>query len=146
MQSVLYALALAAGLALTIQVGANSTLRNTLGSPAMATLAAFLTGTVGIVLFLLLTRAPWPTKAALVSAPAWAWLGGLLGAFYVASSIVVGPRLGAAALLALTVFGQLAASLVVDHYGWLGFSQHPLTVVRLIGAALLFGGVLLIVW
>jgi bacterial/archaeal transporter family-2 protein len=69
----------------------------------------------------------------------------VLGAFYVASSIIVGPRLGAAALLALTVFGQLAASLVVDHYGWLGFSQHPLTVMRLVGATLLFGGVLLIV-
>jgi transporter family-2 protein len=145
MQTVLYALALAAGLSLTVQVGVNSTLRNTLGSPAMATLAGFLTGTVAIILFLLLTRAPWPTKAAVLSAPLWAWLGGLLGAFYVASSIVVGPRLGAAALLALSVFGQLAASLVVDHYGWLGFSHHPLTVVRLIGAALLFGGVLLIV-
>jgi transporter family-2 protein len=145
MQTVLYALALAAGLALTIQVGVNSTLRNTLGSPAVATLASFLTGTVGVILFLVLTKAPWPTKAALVAAPAWAWLGGLLGAFYVATSILVGPRLGAAALLALTVFGQLVASLVVDHYGWLGFSQHPLTAVRLIGAALLFIGVLLIV-
>jgi transporter family-2 protein len=145
MQTVLYALALAAGLSLTVQVGANSTLRNALGSPAMATLASFLTGTIGLILFLLLARAPWPTKATVLSAPAWAWLGGLLGAFYVTASIVVGPRLGAAALLALSVFGQLAASLVVDHYGWLGFSQHPLTAMRLTGAALLFGGVLLIV-
>ena len=68
----------------------------------------------------------------------------VLGAFYVASSVIVGPRLGAATLLALVVLGQLGTSLLVDHFGWLGFPHHPLTVVRVLGAALLFGGVLLI--
>jgi bacterial/archaeal transporter family-2 protein len=48
-------------------------------------------------------------------------------------------------LLALTVFGQLAASLVVDNYGWLGFPQQPFTITRLAGAALLLAGVVLIV-
>jgi transporter family-2 protein len=56
----------------------------------------------------------------------------------------VGPRLGAATLLALVVLGQLGTSLVVDHFGWLGFAHHPLTLMRLCGAVLLFGGVLLI--
>ena len=83
-------------------------------------------------------------RAQLAAVPAWAWLGGVLGAFYVASSVIVGPRLGAATLLALVVLGQLGTSLLVDHFGWLGFPHHPLTVVRVLGAALLFGGVLLI--
>jgi transporter family-2 protein len=141
----LYLLAFAAGLVLTIQVGANSTLRTALGNPAMATLTSFVVGLLGVVLFLVFTRADLPTRAALSAAPAWAWVGGLLGAFYVATTVIVGPRLGAAALLALTVLGQLLASLVVDHYGWLGFPQHSMSVVRLLGAALLFVGVLLIV-
>ncbi|WP_458429062.1 DMT family transporter, partial [Pseudomonas aeruginosa] len=47
----------------------------------------------------------------------------MLGAFYVATSVVVGPRLGAAALLSLSVLGQLLTSLAVDHFGWLGFPQ-----------------------
>lgn len=145
MQAMLYALAFAAGLVLTIQVGVNATLRNALGNPVMAALMSFLIGLAGLALFLIVTRAPLPTKAALFAAPAWAWVGGLLGAFYVATAIVVGPRLGAAALLALTVLGQLMASLVVDHYGWLGFPQHTISVARLMGAALLFGGVWLIV-
>ena len=80
-----------------------------------------------------------------MTVPGWAWLGGVLGAFYVVSTIIAGPRLGAAALLALVVLGQLATSLLVDHFGWLGFPQHPLTPLRLFGALLLFGGVLLIV-
>lgn len=145
MQVVLYALAFAAGLVLTVQVGVNSTLRTSLGSPVMAALTSFVVGLVGLALFLVLTRASLPTKAALSAVPLWAWAGGLLGAFYVASTIIVGPRLGAAALLALSVLGQLLASLVVDHYGWLGFPQHSISIARLLGAVLLFAGVLLIV-
>lgn len=145
MQAILYALAFIAGLCLTIQVGVNATLRTALGTPPMAALASFLVGLIGLALFLVLTRANLPTRAALSAVPAWAWAGGLLGAFYVASTIIVGPRLGAAALLALSVLGQLLASLVVDHFGWLGFPQHSISIARLVGAVLLFAGVLLIV-
>src|SRR5215469_1571495 len=145
MQTALYALAFVAGLLLTVQVGLNAALRSAFGNPGTAALANFLVGTAGLFAYLLITRAQWPGRAALSVAPGWVWLGGLLGAFYVGSSVVVGPRLGAAALLALTVFGQLAASLVVDHFGWLGFPQHPLTLTRLAGAALLLVGVVLTV-
>jgi bacterial/archaeal transporter family-2 protein len=145
MNAFLYFLAFVAGLLLTVQVGMNAAVRNAFGSPGAAALANFLIGSVGLAVFVLVTRAPAPTKAAFSGVPAWAWFGGLLGAFYVGSSVVVGPRLGAAALLALTVFGQLVASLVVDHYGWLNFPQHPLTLTRMAGAALLLAGVVLVV-
>jgi transporter family-2 protein len=139
-----FALAFVAGMALTIQVGINSTLRHGLGNPAMATLVSFLVGTVGLALFLLLARTPLPTRAALGSVPAWAWFGGLVGAFYVATTVIVGPRLGSATLLALVVLGQLLAALVIDHFGWIGFPQHSISTVRILGAVLLFSGVLLI--
>jgi transporter family-2 protein len=141
----LYALAFLAGLLLTVQVGFNAALRNAFGNPGTAALGNFLIGTAGLLAYLFITRAEWPSRAAVFGAPPWAWIGGLLGAFYVVSSVVVGPRLGAAALLALTVFGQLAASLVIDHFGWLGFPEHPFTLTRLAGAALLLAGVILIV-
>jgi transporter family-2 protein len=141
----LYLLAFAGGLVLTVQVGVNATLRIALGNPAMAALASFVVGTAGLLLFLAVTRASWPTSATLSDPPAWAWIGGLLGAFYVASAIITGPKLGAATLLALSVLGQLLTSLIVDHYGWLGFPQHAISLVRILGAVMLFGGVLLIV-
>lgn len=141
----LWSLAFAAGVMLIVQVGVNSTLRRALGTPVVAALMSFLVGTLALLLYLWLSRAPWPARAQLAAAPLWAWTGGLLGAFYVVATIIVGPRLGAAALLALVVFGQLLTSLLVDHFGWLGFPQHALTPLRLLGAALLFGGVLLIV-
>jgi len=144
MQSLYYLLGLGVGAGLVVQVGMNSTLRSLLGSPIVAALISFLVGSLALAVYAGLARTPLPLRAQLGAVPAWAWLGGVLGAFYVASSVIVGPRLGAATLLALVVLGQLGTSLHVDHYGWLGFPQHPLNLVRVLGAVLLFGGVLLI--
>lgn len=144
MQSLYYLLGLGVGIGLVVQVGMNSTLRHAFGSASVAAFISFLVGSLALAGFIVVTRAPLPLRAQLVAVPAWAWLGGILGAFYVASSVIVGPKLGAATLLALVVLGQLGTSLVVDHFGWLGFAQHPLTLMRIGGAALLFAGVLLI--
>jgi transporter family-2 protein len=76
--------------------------------------------------------------------PAWAWLGGALGAYYVATSIFVAPRLGAANLISITVAAQLFMSLALDHYGLVGFAQHSINVWRILGALLLVAGSLLI--
>jgi transporter family-2 protein len=145
MQSLYYLLGFTVGAGLIVQVGMNSTLRALLGSPVVAALISFLIGSLTLALYLMVTHTPLPLRTQLSTVPGWAWLGGALGAFYVASSVVVGSRLGAATLLATVVFGQLLTSLLVDHYGWLGFPQHPLTLMRVAGAVLLFGGVLLIV-
>ncbi|MBS0379273.1 MAG: DMT family transporter [Proteobacteria bacterium] len=143
-QGVYYFLGLAVGMGLIVQVGMNSTLRSHLGSPIVAALVSFLVGSAALAAYVILLRTPLPARAQVALVPAWAWLGGLLGAFYVASSVIVGPRLGAATLLALVVLGQLVTSLLVDHYGWLGFPPHPLSLARVAGGILLFAGVLLI--
>jgi transporter family-2 protein len=145
MPIVLALVAFAAGVVLIVQVGVNTTLRNALGAPVVAALVSFLIGSAGLTVFLVVTRTPWPVRAQWTAVPWWAWFGGLLGAYYVVSTIVAGQRLGAATLLALIVLGQLITSLLVDHFGWLGFPQHSVTPLRLLGALLLFGGVLLIV-
>jgi transporter family-2 protein len=136
-------LAILVGAGLTIQVGMNSTVRLTIGSPILATIVNFSVGLAGLALVALATGArvvPGSTSAV----PAWAWFGGLLGASYVAATTVLGPRLGAAAMLALTLAGQMVAAMIVDHYGVIGFPQSPVTPARLAGAALLVAGVLLI--
>ena len=144
-QGVLYLLAVAVGVGISLQVGMNVTLRGVLMSPMVAALISFLVGSLSLFLYIMLSGAPWPVRGQAHLVRRWAWFGGLMGAFYVASSIVLGPRLGAAALLALVVLGQLLTSLVLDHFGWMGFAQHPLTMARTLGAVLLFCGVLLIV-
>src|SRR3954464_12038975 len=99
MNTVLYITALLAGLGLAIQVGLNSTMRQFTGNAASAAVVSFCVGLASLLVFLLATRSAFPSRAELASAPAWAWFGGLCGAFYVAIATIVGPRLGASTLL-----------------------------------------------
>jgi transporter family-2 protein len=138
-----HAVAALVGAGLTVQVGMNATVRLALGSPVLAAIVNFVIGLAALLLVAVASGARW-TPGAAAAVPAWAWLGGLLGALYVASTTVLGPRLGAAALLALTLAGQMLAALAVDHYGVIGFPQSPVTASRLLGVALLVTGVLLI--
>ena len=145
MQLIPYLVAFVAGLMLTVQVGLNATLGRAVGNVRFAVLANFTVGLAGILLYIVASRDAWPTREGLAAVPMWAWLGGFLGAFYVAVATLVGPRIGAAALLALTVFGQLLASMLVDQFGWLGFPTQPISPTKIAGAVLLLGGVGLIV-
>ncbi|MDQ1241657.1 MAG: bacterial/archaeal transporter family-2 protein [Pseudomonadota bacterium] len=131
------------GAGITIQVGMNATVRMTIGSPVLAAIVNFVVGLAALVLLAVASGAR-VVPGSVAAVPAWAWFGGLLGATYVAATTVLGPKLGAASFLALTLAGQMVAALLVDHYGVIGFPQSPLTPTRLVGTALLVVGVLLI--
>ncbi len=137
-------LAAAVGAGLIVQIGFNAALGRNFGGATWATVANFVVGTLALVAFALVTRAPLPTAAQASNAPGWAWFGGLLGAAYVASVTVLGPRLGAATLTATVVAAQMIAALVIDHYGLVGFAQNAATPWRLLGAALIVAGVVLV--
>lgn len=137
-------LALAAGTFLPMQVGVNNALRAGVGSPIVAAFISFAAGSVCLLGYALVVRTPWPSSAALASLPAWSWLGGALGAFYVAGTIMLAPKLGAANLIGITVAAQLITSLALDHYGAIGFAQHGINLWRIAGALLLIAGAVLI--
>jgi transporter family-2 protein len=131
------------GAALTVQAGMNATVRVAVGSPVLAAIVNFVVGLAALACVALASGARW-TPGSAAAVPAWAWFGGVLGAIYVAAYVVLVPRLGAVTLIALTIAGQMIAALVVDHFGIIGFPQTPATPARLLGAALLVAGVLLI--
>jgi bacterial/archaeal transporter family-2 protein len=137
-------LALGAGVLLPVQAGVNAQLRSGLGSPVAAALVSFLVGTAGLAAVALLLRTPLPLGRAWAATTPWQWSGGLIGAVYVLAVIVLAPRLGAATLIAAVVAGQMITSLVLDQFGLVGFPVHSLTPVRLLGAALVIAGVILI--
>lgn len=136
-----YLLAILAGAALPVQIGVNSSLRGAVGHPLWATVISFSVGALATGILLLLLRVPVPVA---VPPLGWKWLGGSLGVIYVGLSLVLAPRLGSASLVATVVAGQLIASLLLDHFGWLGFSQHLISLPRLLGALLLAIGAWLI--
>lgn len=138
------AFALLAGVVLPLQAAINVRSRELLGNPLRASLGSFAVGTALVFVATLATREPWPSLATLARAPGWLWTGGVLGAFYVVATIVVVPRLGSAYAFALVVAGQMATSVLIDRLGLFGVTQTPLSFTRVIGAALLVGGVLLV--
>lgn len=144
MQTGAYLVTAVIGSLLAVQVGLNAVMRSHTGTALSAALINFLVGSAALAAVLLASRTPWPTGAQLAGVPWWAWLAGLGGAAYVASSAVLGPMIGGAAFLACIVAGQMAGSLLLDHYGWIGFPERPVTLARLLGAALVVVGVVLL--
>ena len=137
-------LAVFVGLLLPVQTGVNAQLRTFLGHPIATALVSFGVGVVGLLVAVLWLRIPVPLAEAWSQSAWWQWSGGLLGAIYIALVVVLAPRLGAGTTIAAVVGGQMVASLMLDHFGWIGFPEHPVSALRLLGAGLVILGVALI--
>jgi transporter family-2 protein len=144
MKALLVVAALLSGAALAVQVGLNGELRARTRHPILAAAISFAVGTAVLAGVLAAIRPEWPDRQALARAPRWMWLGGVVGAGYVTAAAAFAPRMGAAPWLGLIVTGQILTSLVLDHYGLVGFPSHPLTWPRAVGAVLLLLGVVLV--
>jgi bacterial/archaeal transporter family-2 protein len=136
--------ALVAGAAIALQAGVNTELARWIGSPIRASFVSFVVGAIALGLLSAAILKPLPSGSRLADAPWWAWVGGLLGAFYVVGAVVTAPRLGAATLVAAVIAGQIVSSLLIDQFGWVGFREHPVSAGRLAGVALVFAGVALV--
>jgi len=132
------------GAVLPLQALINSRLGGAVGGPVWAATISFVVGSMGLLAYQLLRGASLPPASAL-AAPWWAWVGGLLGAYYVAAAVFTVPKLGAVALMTLLILGQLTASVVLDHFGVISEQVRPFTWQRGLGIGLLFTGALLVV-
>ena len=131
------------GAATALQGPTNARLAGAVGSPVNAAFISFLVGTValGLLALALQTR---PDVQAMKALPAWAWLGGLYGCVFVVAAAWGVPRIGVALTITLMVAGQLALSLILDHFGLMGVPRQPVSLTRLAGVLLVVGGVLLV--
>ena len=149
MSNVFALVMLIAGAGIAAQIAVNAQLRTVSGSALWAANIVFAVSmTAGLLVLAgasLFSTLPLPSPA-LWRAPRWVWLGGIFGGAYVVLAIVLADRLGAALLSATGILGQLAASILIDHYGWFGMPVQRATPARLIGVALLAAGVVLIRW
>ncbi|NUB05901.1 DMT family transporter [Azospirillum sp. Vi22] len=142
--AVSYLLVVGAGVSVALQQVLNANLRADLGSPWWAGFVSYVVGMLAMLAVAPL--APGPRLAEAVGGVgSWVtWMGGLFGALFIGTAILMVPRLGAAAVLALIVVGQMLGSLAFDHVGLLGLPQQPISPTRLAGAASLILGVVLI--
>jgi transporter family-2 protein len=139
-----YVLATGAGVSFVFQQAVNANPRGEIGSPWWAGFISYLGGTLAMFAMVVVLREPWLTGAAMSRTSWMSWTGGIFGAIYIAISILLLPRLGAALVIALIVLGQMLGALAFDHFALLGVPEHPVSLTRLAGAALLVAGVVLI--
>jgi transporter family-2 protein len=132
----------AGGAMLASQAPVNAALARALGDPLLAACISFGIG-FALLAVISILRGSWPPGTALGSAPWWAWVGGLMGAFYVAIVIWAVPQLGVVSTVAALVFGQLAMALVLDATGAFGLPIQSISWQRILSAFLILGGLLL---
>jgi transporter family-2 protein len=109
----------------------------------LAALIAFAVGTFGLFVVWLFSGNR-PGSASFTPLPWYAWLGGLYGAFFVATGAYAAPRIGVASLFTISIAGQIAMALLLDHVGALGLPREPINFGRIAGALLVIGGVALV--
>ncbi len=133
-------LAVLAGTMLPLQAAINARLARVVGSPIWAAAISGLVLTAALILVgMAAMRAP-PRAAGINGLPWWAWTGGFCGAVVLSATTTIAPRLGAASMIALVMFGQVVCSLVLDHFGLFGLTPQPVTGKRFAAAALLLAG------
>jgi transporter family-2 protein len=126
------------------QAGANAELRKSSGDAIFSALVVYASGLVFVALALLVTRHLWPGKETLAHVPWWAWLGGVLSIASTLAGITLAQRLGSGVFTGITITASLVISILFDHYGWLGFKEHPASWPRIAGACLMVSGLWLV--
>jgi transporter family-2 protein len=134
-----------AGAFVALQAPINADLARGLGSTIAAAAISFLSGAVVLALLtVLFTRAQGASISWRGPEPWLFVVGGCLGAVYVTSTILLIPRLGAAALMAFLITGQLLAGIAIDRFGFLGVAVHEVSIGRIAGACLLILGAVMV--
>ncbi len=136
--------ALLAGAMMPTQAATNNKMAAFVESPVLAAFISFAVGTAALFVYLLLAGVPLANLSGVREAPLVTWAGGLLGAFFVAATVSLVPRLGVAMTFSLIIAGQMIVTLVIDHFGLLGIPVKEISFARIGGILLITAGVILI--
>jgi transporter family-2 protein len=149
---VLYvALAVLCGTGVALQTRINGQLGSDLGDGFIAAFISFASGLIIISVVLLFSRAGrrgMRTVTAAIRAreiPWWHTAGGIGGGLFVLSQGLVVGLLGIALFTVATVAGQTISGLVIDARGIGRIGSKPITITRIVGAALALVAVLIAV-
>lgn len=134
-------LVLCAGMGLSVEAGLLGPLGEQVGHLS-ATLSIFLVG--GLLLSLAMVFIGRSSLTTLFAQPRWLLTGGLLGPIYVVVLTLTTPLVGVGMTMVGILCGQVAASLVIDHFGWLGSERRGIDSYRVGALALILAALWLI--
>ncbi|MFK7877097.1 MAG: DMT family transporter [Paracoccaceae bacterium] len=138
---ILSAIVFASGLGIPTMAAINGALGARLASPVFATVILLFVGLIiSIVYMLIFFGMPrWPSEMP----PLWSFTGGFFVVFYVLSVTAIAPVIGLGNAIFLVLLGQIMATTAIDHFGWFGALQNPVSVQKAAGLAFMIVGVIL---
>ena len=139
----LIALALLAGAMLPLQAGINGQLAKSVDSVLAAAMISFVVGTLTLLSLVLWTR-ELPAIEGMRQLHWWHWLGGVMGALFIATAAYAAPRTGALVFMLVVLAGQMSMAMLLDHFGWAGYRESPVSPAKLAGLGLVVAGIALI--
>jgi bacterial/archaeal transporter family-2 protein len=140
----LYLFVVAAGSFSAVQAGANAQLRKSLDQPLLAALCVYGSALIALLIALPFTRLAGFTQIKAAEVPWWAWSGGLLSIVSTMAGLMLAAKMGSMFFTATAVTSSLVCSVLLDHFGWVGFEVHRVNPWRLVGCALLLAGMFLV--
>lgn len=130
------------GFVAPVQTSINSEASRYIGSPVGASLYSFLSGTVALLIIVLIAGhgLAFPSSS-IQGLPWWAWLGGAAGVLGITVNILLLPRLGSIHTVIMPLVGQVTAGFVIDAFGLFDTDVRPFSLFRAIGFILIIAGV-----
>lgn len=130
------------GMFIAIQASTNTVLLNNIGNAVWVGVILFSIGLVYLLMLALITQAQL-NFSSMFNAPIWSYMGGIVVASYVVLITFIVPKLGVSHAIFLILFGQILASILVDHFGWFSLAVHQINGKRMTGVCFMLVGIYL---
>nr|WP_319400453.1 DMT family transporter [uncultured Carboxylicivirga sp.] len=141
---ILTTIAVLIGGLLAVQGSINTQLGSFLKHPIQASFTNFLVGTICLFVLNIVLRTEVPKAEVLKQVPFYLFMGGILGAIFVSSVVILIPKIGVATMLGATIGGQMIVAAIIDHFGWFGVAHQPISMGKIAGIVFIIVGVFFI--
>lgn len=142
MKSYLYGLTIMLGVVLTVHLAMNGKVGAVIGNPRVGNALFWC---VGAVMAVIIGLSGWQAGAlsALRQVNPVLLTAGAMGATLVFAIAWVIPQIGAGPMTLMLLAGQIVSAMVLSHFGWLGSPVDPISLTKVIGAVVMFAGIML---
>ena len=142
MKAQLYLFTIGLGIVLTVHLAMNGKVGAVLNNPRVGNALFWC---IGAVMAIVIGLSGWRSGAlsGLHQMNPILLTAGALGACLVFAIAWLIPQIGAGPMTLYLLAGQISGALVLSHFGWLGSPVQPITMMSVLGALVMFAGVVL---
>jgi transporter family-2 protein len=142
MKSYLYAMTVILGVVLTVHLAMNGKVGAVLGNPRVGNALFWC---VGAITAIAIGLSGWQSGAlsGLRQVNPVLLTAGAMGASLVFGIAWLIPQIGAGPMTLMLLFGQIVSAMTLSHFGWLGSPVQPVSLLNIIGALVMVGGIIL---